>query len=161
MDEVYFDGLSVILAHFLDSDFVNWLTIFIRKSAQKHRKLLSNEIDHFRFLDPGSQVFLVFAIVIDVAHVLLLKAIIHGSLPHLEHLSLGVITIAHLIESLSLAHLSPIFHAAEHVVLTFSKSSCLSVDHLLLVVVDAALIVAVKLGSRLVVLVNVIVEVVA
>lgn len=91
----------------------------------------------------------------------MLLIIIHRSLAHWHILVFGVLAVTHLVKGSCLAHLSSLHSASCEIVLTFGLSSRLSIDHLLLVVVNTTLVIPVKLRSPLVILFDMVVKVIA
>lgn len=71
MDEVDFNTLFVLLAHFLDALLVSVLLALIHVSPQEVTELFSDKRYDFWFLDPGRQILLLVRVVINAAQILL------------------------------------------------------------------------------------------
>jgi len=155
MHEVDLNWLFVILTHFLNAHFISVLLVFIGKSPQEVSEFFTNELNDFWLLNPSWKILLLLRVIIDISQILFLELIftLHHLLPlaHFSHrdLRFAVFTIRHKGSWLSL--LTSLHQSPLSINLTLSLSACLSIYNILLCVIDAFILIAVKFRSLFVI----------
>lgn len=151
MHKIDFNWLFVILAHFLNTHFVNVLLVLISERTQEVSKFPSDRVDNFVFGDPAGNIFTLVIIVIQVCEVWTLFIVVHVSSlsSGVDHGLLWILVIGH--ESSSLSLLSSLIQTSLLIHFFFSLPTLVHRNQFLLSIVDAILIISIQSRIRFII----------